>query len=63
MLKRIGYLIIFLLSIAALIGIKAMYLHVLLTILLVIPVVVLALISILSFLVGKAPETSEQKSR
>lgn len=63
MLRAIRSLILFFLSIAALIGIKAMHLHVLLTILLVIPVVVLALISILSFLVGKAPETLEQKSQ
>ena len=63
MLRAIRFLILFFLSIAALIGIKALDLHVLLTILLVIPVTIVALISILSFLIGKAPETTEPKSR
>jgi len=63
MLRAIRSLILFFLSIAALIGIKTLDLHVLLTILLVIPVVIIALISMLSFLIGKAPETTEPKSR
>jgi hypothetical protein len=63
MLRAIRSLILFFLSIAALIGIKALDLHVLLTILLVIPVTIVALISMLSFLIGKAPETTEPKSR
>ena len=63
MLRAIRSLILFFLSIAALIVIKALDLHVLLTILLVIPVTIVALISMLSFLIGKAPETTEPKSR
>jgi len=63
MLRAIRSLILFFLSIAALIGIKVWDLHVLLTILLVIPVAIFALISMLSFLIGKAPETTEPKSR
>lgn len=63
MLRATRFLILFFLSIAVLIGIKALDLHVLLTILLVIPVIAVALISILSFLIGKAPETTEPKSR
>jgi hypothetical protein len=63
MLRAIRSLILFFLSIAALIGIKVLDLHVLLTILLVIPVAIFALISMLSFLIGKAPETTEPKSR
>ena len=61
--RAIRSLILIFLSIAALIGIKALHLHVLLTILLVIPVTLLALISMLSLLIGKAPETTVPKSR
>ena len=63
MLRASRSLILFFLSIAALIGIKALDLHVLLTILLVIPVTIVALFSILSFLTGKAPASDEPKSR
>jgi len=63
MLRAIRFLILFFLSIAALVGIKALDLPVLLTILFVIPVALVALISMLSFLIGKAPETTEPKSR
>ena len=63
MLRAIRSLILFFLSIAALIGIKALDMHVLLTILFAIPVVIIALIGMLSFLSGKAPETTEPKSR
>lgn len=63
MLRAIRFLVLFFLSIAALIGIKALDLHVLLTILLVIPVTIVALISALCALIGKAPETAEPKSR
>jgi hypothetical protein len=63
MLSAIRSLILFFLSIAALIGIKALDLHALLTILLVIPVTIVALISILSFSIGKAPKAPEPKSR
>jgi hypothetical protein len=63
MLRAIRSLILFFLSIAALIGIKALDLHVLLTILFVIPAALVALISMLSFLTGKAPETTEPKNR
>jgi len=63
MLRPIRSLTIFLLSIAALIGIKALDLRVLLTILLVIPTVLVALISMLSFSIGKSPETREPKVR
>jgi hypothetical protein len=63
MLRAIRSLILFFLSIAALIGIKALDLHVLLTILFVIPAVLVTLISMLSFLIGKAPDTTEPKSR
>ena len=63
MLKATRSLILFFLSIAALIGIKALDLHVLLTILFVIPVALVALISMLSFLIGRAPDTTEPKSR
>ena len=63
MLRAVRYLILFFLSIAALIGIKALHLDVPLTILFVIPVAIVALISMLSFLIGKAPETTEPKSR
>jgi hypothetical protein len=62
MLRATRFLILFFLSIAALIGIEALDLHMLLTILFVIPVNIVALISILSFLIGKAPETTEPKS-
>lgn len=63
MLRAIRCLILFFLSIAALIGIKTLDLHVLLTILFVIPVTIVALVSILSFLIGKAPKGTEPKSR
>ena len=63
MLRAARFLLLFFLSIVALIGIKALDLHVLLTILLVIPVTIFAIFSIISFLVGKAPETTEPKSR
>jgi Kef-type K+ transport system membrane component KefB len=63
MLRAIRFLILFFLSIAALIGIKALNLHALLTILLVIPIALVALISILSFLIGKAPETTAPKNQ
>ena len=63
MLKAIRSLILFFLSIAALIGIKALDLHVLLTILFVIPLAIVALISMLTFLIGRAPETKEPKSQ
>jgi len=62
MLRAARFLILFFLSIAALIGIKALDLHVLLTILFVIPVTIFALFNIISFLTGKAPETTEPKS-
>jgi hypothetical protein len=45
------------------IGIKALELHVLLTVLLVIPVALVVLISMLTFLIGRAPETTEAKNR
>jgi hypothetical protein len=61
MLKATRSLILFFLSIAALIGIKALDLHVLLTVLFVIPIALVALISMLSFLIGRAPETTELK--
>ncbi len=63
MLQAIRSLAIFLLGIAVLIGIKVLDLHVLLTILLVIPTVLVALISMLSFSIGKSPETTKLKSR
>jgi hypothetical protein len=63
MLRAIRSLILFFLSIAALIGIKALGLHVLLTVLLVIPLTIVALISLLSFVIGRVPETTESKSR
>jgi hypothetical protein len=63
MLSAIRSRILFFLSIAALIGTKALDLHVLLTILLVIPVTIVALISILSFSIGKGSKTPEPKSR
>jgi hypothetical protein len=63
MFRAIRFLFLFFLSIAALIGIKALDLHVLLTILLAIPVTIVALISALCVLTGKAPETTEPKSR
>ena len=62
MLRAARFLILFFLSIAALIGIKALDLHVLLTILFVIPVTIFALFNIISFLTGKAPEATEPKS-
>lgn len=62
MLRAARSLIIFFLSIATLIGIKALDLHVLLTILFVIPVTIFALFSILSFLTGKAPASTDLKS-
>ena len=49
MLRAIRSLILFFLSIAALVGIKALDLHVLLTILFVIPITIVALISMLFF--------------
>lgn len=63
MLRATRFLILFFLSITAMIGIRALNLHVLLTILLVIPVTILTLFSILSFLIGKVPETTEPKYR
>ena len=63
MLRAARSLILFFLSIAALIGIKALDLHVLLTILFVIPVTIFVLFNILSFLTGKVPETTEPKSQ
>lgn len=63
LLRATRFLILFFLSIAALMGIKALDLHVLLTVLFVIPIALVALISMLSFLIGKAPETTEPKSR
>jgi hypothetical protein len=45
------------------IGIKALDLHALLTILLVIPLTIVALTSILSFLIGVAPVTAKPKGR
>jgi hypothetical protein len=63
MLRATRSLILFFLSIAALVGIKALDLHVLLTILFVIPVAIFALFSMLSFLIGKAPESTEPKYR
>jgi hypothetical protein len=63
MLRAIRSLILFFLSVAALVGIKALHLHVLLTILFVIPVTIVALISLLSFMIGRAPETTEPKNR
>jgi hypothetical protein len=63
MLRATRSLILFFLSIAALIGIKALELHVLLTVLLVIPVALVTLISMLTFLIGRAPETTEPKNR
>jgi hypothetical protein len=63
MFRAIRFLVLFFLSIVALIGIKALDLHVLLTILFVIPVTIVALISALCVLTGKAPETTEPKSR
>ncbi|MCX5839136.1 MAG: hypothetical protein NTW71_11560 [Deltaproteobacteria bacterium] len=63
MLRATRFLILFFLSIAALIGIKALDLHVLLTILFVIPITIVALISILSFMIGKAPKTTEPQNR
>lgn len=62
MLRAGRSLILFFLSIAALIGIKALDLHVLLTILFVIPVTIFTPFSLLFFLIGKAPETTEPKS-
>jgi hypothetical protein len=61
MLQAIRSLAIFLLGIAVLIGIKVLDLHVLLTILLVIPTVLVALISMLSFSIGNSPETTKLK--
>lgn len=47
---------------ASLLGIKALELPVLITILLVIPITILALISMLSLSVGKSPEASKRAS-
>jgi heme/copper-type cytochrome/quinol oxidase subunit 2 len=63
MLRRIHSLILCFLSVALLIGIKVLDLHFLVTILLVIPVTLVILISMLYFLIGKAPENTEHKSR
>jgi hypothetical protein len=51
------------LYVAALAGIKVLDLPVLITILLVTPVTIFTLVSMLSLSVGKAPKTTETKSR
>jgi hypothetical protein len=63
MIKAIRWLIVFLLSIAVLIGIRALNLPVLLSLLLAIPATVAALIGILSVLNGKEPGITGPKSR
>jgi hypothetical protein len=54
MMGAIRSLVLFFVSIAALIGISALDLHVLFTIMFVIPLTICALFGILSFLIGKA---------